>query len=388
MNPQHFGNLLHRFELGSHGSSAPGVKEFTGPGRGTVGPESLKIFLEQIGPDGSEVAREQLLQFIHLFIGEVFRSFQQTPAAFGQERFFAFALQLLGLVRSDLVDGLAHVAHDMKPVENIDGTRCLFGNDDQIGFPHVTANKPQLLTPLRPEPAEEFPEGFGGTIWSDPQQAPSPLVKLIHQSDKLILAFSPADFVGADGGDPAEITMFEPPGDCHFHRAKDTVPTGFEDFRHFFPAQPLTPGGQKPGIGYRELTFPRRPRQLFDLDATGWTLYPSWGVEEEGRYAPQGNKGKAPDTKGVIAGSSLTTLGTDGLATDLGTQGYHQGRWPGVSPVAGVVDKTRLFFDTVQDSLYVHPVWPTLRSSLEETFPGKVRQDVLHEKPVAGQYWQ
>ena len=66
MNPQHFGNLLHRFELGSHSSSAPGIKEFTGPSRGTVSPESLKIFLEQIGPDGSEVAREQVLQFIHL----------------------------------------------------------------------------------------------------------------------------------------------------------------------------------------------------------------------------------------------------------------------------------------------------------------------------------
>jgi hypothetical protein len=52
-----------------------------------------------------------------------------------------------------------------------------------------------------------------------------------------------------------------------------------------------------------------------------------------------------------------------------------------------VVDKTRLFFDTVQDSLYVHPVWPTLRSSLEETFPGKVRQDALYENPTAGQ-WQ
>lgn len=81
MNPQHFGNFLHRFELGSHGSCAPGIKEFTGPGRGTVGPESLKIFLEQIGPDGSEIARKQILQFIHLFISEVFGSFQQAPAA-------------------------------------------------------------------------------------------------------------------------------------------------------------------------------------------------------------------------------------------------------------------------------------------------------------------
>ena len=56
MNPQHFGDLLHRFEPGPHGSCAPGIEEFAGPSRGTVRPESLKIFLEQIGPDGYEVA--------------------------------------------------------------------------------------------------------------------------------------------------------------------------------------------------------------------------------------------------------------------------------------------------------------------------------------------
>ena len=388
MNPQHFGDLLHRFELGSHGSSAPVIKEFTCPGWGTVGPEPLKILLEQRGPDGSEIAREQILQFIHLLVGQVFGPFQQAPAAFGQEGFFAFVFQLLGFVRPDLVDGLAHVTHDMKPIEHIDGTRSFFGNDGQVGSPHVATNKLQLLTPLRPEPVEESPEGLGGTVGADPQQAPFALVKLIHQGDKLVLAFPPADFVGADCSDPAEITMFEPPGDRHFHRAEDAVPTGFEDFSHFFPAQPFAPGGQEPGIGLREMTFPRRPRHFFDFHATGWALYPSWGVEEKDRYAPQRYKGKAPDSQGVIAGSFLATLGTNGLAADLGTQGYHQSRWPGVSPLAGVVDKTRLFFDTVQDSLYVHPVWPTPRSSLEETFPGKVRQDALHEKPVAGRYRQ
>ncbi len=82
MNPQHFGDLLHRVELGSYSSSAPVIKEFTGPSRGTVSPELLKIFLEQIGPDGSEIAREQVLQLIHLLVGQVFGSLQQAPAAF------------------------------------------------------------------------------------------------------------------------------------------------------------------------------------------------------------------------------------------------------------------------------------------------------------------
>lgn len=135
----------------------------------------------------------------------------------------------------------------------------------------------------------------------------------MHRSDKLILAFSPADFVGADGGDPAEITMFEPPCVRHFHRAKDTVPTGFEDFRHFFPAQPLTQGDQKPGIGYRELIFPRCPRQLFDLDATGWALHPSWGIEEEDWYAHRGTKAKLLTRRASYPGRRSSHLEQIGL---------------------------------------------------------------------------
>jgi hypothetical protein len=269
----------------------------------------------------------------------------------------------------------------MKPVENIDSTRSLFGNDGQIGFPHVAANKPQLLTPLRPEPIKESPEGFGGTVGADPKQALFSLVKLVHQGDELILAFPPADFIGADCGDPIEIAMFEPPGDRHFHRAEDAVPTGFEDFSHLLPTQPFAPSGQEPGIRHSEMTLPSRPRQLFDLHATGWSLHPSGSVEEENLHAPQGDKCKTPDAQGVIAGSFLTTLGTDGLAADLGTQRYYQSWRSGISPFAGVVDKTRLFFDTVQYSLSVHPVWPPLRSSLEETFPGKVRQDAFLKTP-------
>jgi len=187
-----------------------------------------------------------------------------------------------------IIDSLAHVTHDMKPVENIDSTRSLFGNDRQVGLPHVAANKPQLLSPLLPESGEESPEGLGGTDRADPKQAPFSLVKLVHQGDELIFAFPPANFVGADCGDPGEITIFEPQGDRHFHRADDAVPAGLEDFSNLLPAQPFAPGGQEPGIRHREMALPSRPRQLFDLDATGWALRPPWSVEEENLYAPQG----------------------------------------------------------------------------------------------------
>ena len=276
----------------------------------------------------------------------------------------------------------------MKPVKDIDGGGGFFGNDGQIGFPHVTANKPQLLTSLRSEPNEESPERLSGAVGADPKQTPFSMIKLIHQSDKLIFAFPPADFVGADCSNSTEITMLEPPRDRHLHRAEDTVPTGFEYPRHFFPTQPFGPSSQEPGIGYSEVAFPFRPRQFFDLDSAGWAVYPSWSVEKENQDSPQWDELETPGTQSVVAGSPLATSGTDGLATGLRTQGNHQSWRSRVSPFAGLIDKTRLFFDTVQDSLYVHPVWPTLRSFLEETFPGKIRQDAFYKRPLTGQcFW-
>ena len=120
--------------------------------------------------------------------------------------------------------------------------------------------------------------------------------------------------------------------------------------------QPFAPSGQKPGIGERELTFSRRPGHLFDLDATGGALHPPGSVEEEDRNAPQGNKGKTPAAQGVVARTPLAALGTERLATGFGPQRDHQYRRSGVAPFAGVVEKTRLFFETVQDSFYAHPV--------------------------------
>jgi len=260
VDPQHFSDFLHRFDFGSHGSCAPGIKELASPSRRTVAPESLKIFLEQVGTDGSEVACEQILQPVHLVIGQVFGSFQQTPAALRQDRFVSLFVQFCGLIRPDLVDCFAHVTHDMKSVEDIDGTYCFFGNDGQIGFPHVTANKPQLPRPCRAEPVEKFLESFGRTVGADPKQASFSLVKLIHQGDKLVLAFAPADLVDANGSDPIDVTMCEAPVDRHFHRPEDSVPTGFKNFGYFLPAQSLAPSGQKPGVREGEMAFPHSPR--------------------------------------------------------------------------------------------------------------------------------
>ena len=111
-------------------------------------------------------------------------------------------------------------------------------------------------------------------------------------------------------------------------------------------------------VTYLHPRLPTDSAEEPDFHLAGWALHPPWRVEEKNRYAPQGNKGKSPDPQGVVTGASLAALGTDGLAAGLGPQCDHQRQRSGIAPSARVIDKTRLFFETVQDSLNVHPVWP------------------------------
>lgn len=72
MGPQHLRHLLHRFEPGAHGPGAPVIKEDVGPAGMDAVPEVLKVLLEQVGPDRFEVAGQQVSQFNHLVVGEIF----------------------------------------------------------------------------------------------------------------------------------------------------------------------------------------------------------------------------------------------------------------------------------------------------------------------------
>jgi len=144
VSPQHFSDLLHRFDFGSHGSCAPGIKELAGSSRRTVAPESLKIFFEQVGADGSEVAASRSFSLSTCFSVKFSGRFIRHQRLFVRRGSFPFVFSSLVSLALTIVDGFAHVTHDMKPVEDIDGAHSFFGDDGQIGFPHVTANKPQL----------------------------------------------------------------------------------------------------------------------------------------------------------------------------------------------------------------------------------------------------
>jgi hypothetical protein len=106
------------------------------------------------------------------------------------------------------------------------------------------------------------------------------------------------------------------------------------------------------------VTFPSRPWQAFNLYATGWTIDTPRGVEEEDQNPPERDELKGTLPQPVVAGASLTATGTYGLSSGLGPKSYLQSQLPGmVSPFTRLVEKTWLFFNTIQNSLYMHPVF-------------------------------
>ena len=80
MRSNHSRDSFHWVEPRPHRLLTPLVHEF---GRGTgvdVFPKELKFLFEQVGPNGLQIAFEQILEFDALLIGEVFGTFEQTPA--------------------------------------------------------------------------------------------------------------------------------------------------------------------------------------------------------------------------------------------------------------------------------------------------------------------
>ena len=161
--PQLTGHFLHGLNLRSHHPATPSVQELARPTGRSIGPEQLKLFLQQVAPHRLQIVAQELRQLRLLFGRQILWPCEQQPAAIGQHRPIAFALQLPRLLSTHLVNRLAQICHDVKPIQNMDRMTGLLGDDLQIRLPHVAADKLQLLCPLLPEPAEEAQQGLGRT---------------------------------------------------------------------------------------------------------------------------------------------------------------------------------------------------------------------------------
>jgi hypothetical protein len=103
MQAQRAGDLLHRFDAGTHGLSAPLVEELAGPCRRVVIPELLECFLEKVSSDRPEVVAEEVAEPEVLVVAEILTAFEQQPTRLLQDGLAPFALHAASLRGADLV---------------------------------------------------------------------------------------------------------------------------------------------------------------------------------------------------------------------------------------------------------------------------------------------
>ena len=130
--PQHLGHFLHGIDLRAHYLGAPCIQKLPGPVGRCARPEELKLFLQKVTSDRSEIVLQNIRQFGLLFVRQVFRSLEQWPACFREHQLKAFLVQLLRLLGVHFVNRLAQVCHDMEPVQDVDNLPRLLGNDPQV----------------------------------------------------------------------------------------------------------------------------------------------------------------------------------------------------------------------------------------------------------------
>ena len=234
---QHSRDPFHWLDLRAHGLGAPDIQKATGPVRRYVAPEELELLLEQVGADRFEVVLQQLGQPDLLFLGEVFRALEQQPATLAQNRLIAVLLERFGFAGAHLVERLAEVRHDVEAIQYMDGLAGLFGDDFQVGLPHVAAHVFQPRAALRTQPAEEAQQGLDLPIPADPQQTLAVGIDLVDQR-QVTMAPSARDLVDPDQLDARQIlwarshsTAISTDRNTLSQEARKTVATSFHDSR-------------------------------------------------------------------------------------------------------------------------------------------------------------
>src|SRR5215204_1349671 len=127
----------------------------------------------------------EFAQATALIPGLVLRSLQQEPARLREEGLTPALSQRVDLGAADLIDRVAHVLGDMKPVQDVEGVARLLGHDLEVRLPHVAANEREHGRALLPEPAEESEERLRASVLADPQQALVRRVDLVDEREEL-----------------------------------------------------------------------------------------------------------------------------------------------------------------------------------------------------------
>jgi hypothetical protein len=359
MSAQHLGHLLHRLEPRPRGSLTPVIQEFAGPSRAFVSPEPLRIFFEEISPNGFEIGGQQVLELDHLLVSQIFGPFEQTPATAGKNGLFPLGPQLSGFCSPDFVYSLAKVAHDMEAVDDVNGLARNLAHGPQVRLPHVAADETKLARPFFAEFLEKLPQGFLGSLSPDPQKPLATGVNLIDQG-QVFMAFLPSDFIDPDRCHSLKAAMRQSPSDGHLDRPVDIVPSGLEGNGNLLPGKPFRPAGEKPGVCGSQMVLPFGPGDPFHFDPAAGTADPPHCIQEEHGNAPQGHELKTAPPEDIVARPEPATAGADRADALSGAYlDFQDHLLPQITAVDCAIHKTSMQLDPVQDRFELHPVFPS-----------------------------
>ena len=324
-------DFLHGLDTGTKCGSDPVIEEAHDTTGSAVVPKLGKVFLEDVGADGSQVAAEKLLESFTAFSTDALPSAEQQPAGFGQYGFAAAAPHIGGLGTAGFIDRLVELNSDVEGIEDVKSLGHIFGDGFEERPPHIGANEADGGKHLGLHGTEELYQTALSAGAADPEQASASGVDLVDEGEKPLgtFAFAPMEFVDADGRHPHEITVSQSPFDDVIDGSADALPTGSENNGGFLPCQAARPTGQELHEGQRHLAFPAGPWDPFGGDAMDGTSHPSRGVNEHHGDHPERHEFIIAGTgMMVVAGSGFVALSTPGRVLPMRTD-MHYDLWSG-----------------------------------------------------------
>src|SRR5688572_15326024 len=242
----------------------------------------------------------------------------------------------------------------MEPVEHMQRMTGAVGNGLQECFPHVADDEAQLCCTFFSQPVEERRKGLRRSIAPDPEQPATALVELVDERQVLV-SLLPGELIHANCRDSIEIAVRFPPRDGLADRAKHHGPTGGEPPRRLLPAERLRPRCQKPSEGRRDRRLPVAPGQQLDLHTAARAVTAAWRIHKEHWDCPQRYELILALLQSIIRAALLPTARTHGSRTSPSANGNFDPMFcTTLAQPRRLVDKTRMLFDAVQDSLQLH----------------------------------
>lgn len=125
----------------------------------------------------------------------------------------ASSAQPARLGAAHLIDGLVEVRGDVKAVQDVERVTDFGGDDLEVRFPHVAADKAQAIDDLRSERRQPQAQRGLSATRPHPQQTPAVAVNLVDDGQEVFRAqsFAPVNLVDADGLDPFQLAMGQAP---------------------------------------------------------------------------------------------------------------------------------------------------------------------------------